>query len=216
MHAQPYHPYQRTIATTVVVLSIVFALSGFVHGLFEVLQGNEPTTTLFIEAIGPQQRIWVHGTEPAFTILPTYLSAGVATMTVSLMILWFVSHRFRKPYGPSLYLGLFILLTLVGGGIGHVLLFVPSWWFATKIGRPLRISGFWENRKSKERAVRRLWFGLLAIAVLCISYALVVAVTGFVPFTDDPDKASYAMLGFLGTGLLSYLFAFGAAYLRDA
>ena len=61
-------------ATKVIVtaLGIIFGLSGISHGFFETLQGNNPTNGMFISAIGVNQRMWLHGAEPAFTLSQTF------------------------------------------------------------------------------------------------------------------------------------------------
>jgi hypothetical protein len=125
----------RVIATTVGVFFGLF--SGVNHGLFEVLQGNAPTDGLVINAIGEAQRFWLEGTEPAFTIIPNFMLTGIASMIVGLAIIiwsiWFLPGK----HGRTIFLGLFILSFLVGGGIGQVAFFIPAWAFATRMDKPL-------------------------------------------------------------------------------
>ena len=56
------------------------------HGFFEILQGNVSTPSLFISAIGESQKMWPHGNEPAFTLIPNFLVTGIAEMLVGLAI----------------------------------------------------------------------------------------------------------------------------------
>jgi hypothetical protein len=56
------------------------------HGLFEILQGNNSTNGLFIAAIGDSQKMWTHGNEPAFTLIPNFLLTGIAAMLVGLAV----------------------------------------------------------------------------------------------------------------------------------
>jgi hypothetical protein len=49
------------------VSGILIGLSNINHGLFEVLQGNKATEGFIIQAIGEEQRMWMHGTEEAFS-----------------------------------------------------------------------------------------------------------------------------------------------------
>ena len=114
----------RVIATTTGVFFGLF--SGMNHGFFEILQGNKPTNGLFIHAIGDAQMFWPLGTEDAFTILPNFLATGIASMIVGLVIvIWSIWFLPRK-HGRTVFLGLFILSFLVGGGIGQVAFFIPA------------------------------------------------------------------------------------------
>ena len=70
--------------TNVAVLGTIFGISGMSHGFFETLQGNVPTDGLFIFAIGAAQKMWPHGDEPAFTLIPNFLLTGIAAMIVGL------------------------------------------------------------------------------------------------------------------------------------
>jgi len=105
----------RVIVTT---LGVLFGISGANHGLFEFLQGNKPTGTLFIHAIGEAQQFWPKGTEDAFTILPTFWNAGLLSMIVGLVIVGWSLFFIETKYGRTVFLALSIILFLVGGGIG--------------------------------------------------------------------------------------------------
>jgi hypothetical protein len=47
---------------------------------------NKPTGGLIVHAIGEQNRMWVYGTEDAFTLIPNFLITGVAAIVVSVLI----------------------------------------------------------------------------------------------------------------------------------
>lgn len=57
----------KVVAST---LGVLVGLAGIEHGFFELLQGNTTTDNIMINAIGPAQRFWEHGTERALTIIP--------------------------------------------------------------------------------------------------------------------------------------------------
>jgi len=77
---------RRTEARTVAFTSgMQLAPSGFIHGPLEALQGREPVPGRIIAAIGPARRFRVHGAEPAFTLLPNFVSAGFATMSIAFL-----------------------------------------------------------------------------------------------------------------------------------
>jgi hypothetical protein len=105
--------------------------------LFETLQGNSPTNGVIIAAISESMRRWTHGGETAFTLIPNFLITGLAAIVVSLaIIIWSVGYLHTK-HGAAVFLLLFILLFLVGGGIGQVIFFTVGWAFATRINKPL-------------------------------------------------------------------------------
>jgi len=112
---------------TAATLGVILGIGGMGHGFFEVLQGNTPTGGLVISAIGEADRMWAYGNEPAFTVIPDFLITGIAAMIVGLAIIaWSAGFLYRKS-GPLVFLSLFILLFLVGGGIGQVLFFTIGW-----------------------------------------------------------------------------------------
>lgn len=201
----------RVIAAT---LGVIFGISGLGHGLFEALQGYTPTGGLMIHAIGEANRFWAYGNEPAFTIIPNFLIAGIAAMMVSLaIIIWSVGFLHKK-HGSLIYLSLFILSFLVGAGIGQVIFFTITWAFSTRIHKPL--TGW---RKVLPAGMRRVlakpWMVLLMISSVLILFALEIAIFGFVPGVADPDTITLAMLSSLGAGLTFLLFAFISGFAHD-
>ena len=128
---------------TASTFGVLLGMAGiFNHGLFEILQGNNPTNDGFIEAIGESNRYWIHGTEAAFTLIPNFLITGICVVLSGLaVILWSVKYIQIKR-GAMVFLLLLILLTLVGGGIGYILVFVPVWAFASRINKSL---SWWEK-----------------------------------------------------------------------
>ena len=154
--------------------------SGMNHGLFEILQGNHPVSGPVIQAIGPDQRFWPNGTEEAFTLLPTYLSTGIASMLVGLAIVVWSLRYLPSRHGRTGFLALFILSFLVGGGIGQVAFFIPAWAFATRMGKPL---SWWRSvlpRKAWPQ-LSRLWPALLGLATLVFLVGLEIAIFGIFP-----------------------------------
>ena len=199
----------RVTATTAGVL---FGLSGMNHGLFEFLQGNTPTGGLVIQAIGPAQRFWERGTEEAFSIVPNFMASGLLSMLVGLAIviwsLWFIQSK----HGRAVFLGLFIVLFLVGGGIGQIAFFVPAWAFATRMDKPLT----WWGRvlpRSAWPLLSGVWAVTLILAALALLIGLEIAIFGFVPGMTDPEQVqNTAMLTVLVSAILfviSFVAGFG-------
>ncbi|MDR3578037.1 MAG: hypothetical protein P4L50_29580 [Anaerolineaceae bacterium] len=135
----------RSTRLFVVVQGVIGGLAGITHGIFEILQGNRPTP-------GPV----FDYTSGAFTILPTYLISGIATVCVGLaLIVWTLGFIHRKK-GPTIFLLISIVLFLVGGGIAQVLFFLIAWAVSTRINRP---PNWWKNELSgqKRKSLARLW-----------------------------------------------------------
>lgn len=199
----------RVIATTV---GVIFGFSGMNHGFFELLQGNTPTENFVIQAIGEAQRFWTLGTEEAFTILPTFLLSGLLSILVGLTIiiwsLWFLPTK----HGRTVFLGLFILLFLVGGGIGQIVFFIPAWAFASRMDKPLTWWG-----KVLPRSIRpflsNFWIVTLVLASAAILFGLEIAIFGIVPGMTDPESIqNTALLLVLSSSILfcvSFIAGFG-------
>src|SRR5512140_2934526 len=107
----------KATKTIVAITGISLGIAGLNHGFFETLQGNTPTNGLIIQAIGAANRMWLHGTEEAFTIIPNFLVTGLLAILVSLAIMVWSVGFVHKQHGPTVFILLFILLFLVGGGI---------------------------------------------------------------------------------------------------
>jgi len=200
----------RMIATTIGVFFGLF--SGVNHGFFEILQGNKPTDGLFIYAIGEAQRFWPLASEGAFTLIPNFLITGIASMVVGVAIMiwsiWFLPTR----HGRTVFLGLFILSFLVGGGIGQVAFFIPAWAFATRLGKPLN---WWRKvlPRSTWPFLSRLWITALVLAMIAMLVGLEMAIFGFFPGLTDPVRIeNTAMLFVFSAAILcavSFIAGFG-------
>jgi len=193
------------VATTIGVFFGLF--SGINHGFFELLQGNTPTNGPLIHAVGDAQRFWPLGTEDAFTILPNFLITGIASMVVGLAIvvwsLWFLPTK----HGRTVFLGLFILSFLVGGGIGQVAFFLPAWAFATRMDKPL----IWWRKVLPHNSwtfLSNLWFPMLVLATLAMTIGLEMAIFGFFPGITEPVAIQDTAMLFVLAAAILYIFAF--------
>ncbi len=199
----------RVIATTI---GVFFGLlSGVNHGIFEILQGNTPTNGLVISAIGEAQRFWLEGHEPAFTIIPNFMITGILSIIVGLAIviwsIWFLPTK----HGRRVYLGLFILSFLVGGGIGQAFFFLPAWAFATRMGKPLN---WW--RKVLPRSIwpflSRLWMITLVLATVFISITLEIGIFGLFPGLTNPKTIQETSMIFMFGSVILYVVSFIAGF----
>lgn len=206
----------RATHLNVMVIGVIFGIAGMTHGLGEILQGNTPTGGLFINAIGAGSRWsrWTEGGEAAFTLIPNFLLTGIFAMSVGLAIVIWSLGFVHKAHGPFIFLLLFVLLFLVGGGIGQVLFFIPAWTVAREINQPLTA---WRMLLPGwlRKGLARLWPWLLAIAALLISIALVIAVFGYLPGISDIDRVLTITLSLVGASLVTFLLAFVAGFARD-
>lgn len=205
-------------ATRIIVstIGVILAIAGMVHGYFEILQGSTPTNGLVIQAIGDAQQMWLYGTEEAFTIVPNFLITGILTIFVSIaIIIWSVGY-IQSKRGASVFLSLFILLFLVGGGIAAQVVFVPiTWAAATRIDKPLN---FWRRVFPENGRIwlAKLWPVFLSIGLVSFVIGLAVAVFGYVPNVSDPETVLNICWAFIfGGGLGMFLLAFVAGFAHD-
>ena len=206
----------NVIAATVGVFFGLF--SSINHGIFEILQGNRPTNSFLINAIGEAQRFWPEGTEPAFTLIPNFMLTGLAAVLVGAAIIvwsiWFLDSK----HGRKVYLGLFIISFLVGGGIGQAFFFIPAWAFATRMGKPLN----WWRRILPRRSwplLSRLWKLTLGLAVGLMLIGLEMTIFGYFPGKLEVEELmNVNMLFVFGSAIMfviSFIAGFGQELLRQ-
>ncbi len=135
-------------------LGVLAGLAGLEHGIFEILQGNVRPASLMFPSMGPPcapERVW-NACEPAMTVLPNLLIAGIVTVFLGLvLILWSVGFVQGKSGGTVLIL-LSVVILLSGGGF-----------FPPLIGIVGGAAGIWINKPLKDppgkitRFFARLW-----------------------------------------------------------
>jgi hypothetical protein len=189
-------------------LGVCVGVSGLDHGFFEALQGNMATPGLIVQAIGSAQRMWIHGTEEAFTLVPNFLVTGILAMVVGVLtIVWSIGF-IDRPNGSRVLLLLGGLMFLVGGGIGMLVFLLFGWAVARRIHRPLT---WWRSvlPTGAGRALSMTWPGLVAVGLVLYAFSLEVAIVSFVPAVSDPEQelvicwsALLAMLAALGVALV--------------
>jgi hypothetical protein len=204
----------RSVWLTTAVLGMTYAVAGAHHGAFETLQGNTTTPGLFIASIGPEHVRWEYGTDGAFTLIPNFLATGIAAILVSLAIIVWCLFCLPRRSGAAVFLALFVLLTAVGGGIGHTVFFLSAWAYATRMRRSL---AWWDRvlGPAPRRLLSRTWATALASSSLLFLLALEISVFGWVPGTDDPERIMAVVWGVLLASLVSAHVAFVGAIARD-
>ena len=201
----------RIIATTV---GVILGLSGMNHGLFEALQGSKPTGGLFIQAIGEAQRFWPLGTEDAFTLVPNFLLTGVLAMLVGLACIVWSLWGLARQHGPTVFLLLFVLLFLVGGGVAQVVFFVPAWALATRMDKPLT----WWGKVLPPRVrpfLSRLWPVTLTLSTLALLIGMEIAVFGWLPVQMEDTAKLSVVLAFVLAAWVLLILTFIAGFGHD-
>jgi len=98
---------------------IAAGLAGLEHGVFEILQGNIRPAGFMFPSMGtpciPEQA-W-NACEPAVSVLPNLLTAGILTVIVGLLILVWSAAFVQRKHGGLILILLSVLLILVGGGV---------------------------------------------------------------------------------------------------
>jgi len=169
----PTPHYNATTRAVVSSLGALLGISSISHGVLEIIQGNAPTPGSFVKALGPGHSwtLWVHGSEPAFTLFHNFLVTGVlATAMGFLLIIWSVRY-IESRGGATVFLLISVASFLAGGGLAQVLLFTFNWAAATRIRATL---GFWQGIMPSfvRRALARVWTPALIAAGILFMAAL--------------------------------------------
>lgn len=207
--------FNKKTRITASAIGVLLGLAGiFNHGLFEILQGNITTDGFYIEAIGENHRFWLYGTEGAFTLIHNFLITGILAILIALaLIVWSLKYIHIK-HGASVLLALLILLTLAGGGIGHIILFLPTWAFATRINKPLdwwkRILSFQLRKK-----LASVWIYFLLATMISWLTVMELGIFGYFPGQDDPDTILNIVFIFLFSTVILACITFICAIAGD-
>ena len=136
---------------------------------------------------------------------------GIVSVIVGVaIVIWSIWYLPTK-YGRSVYLGLFILSFLVGGGIGQVFFFIPAWAFATRLNKPLT----WWRQVLPRRSwpfLSRLWPVTLVLATLVMLVGLEMAIFGSFPGMTEPESIQNTALLFVLSSAILYVLTFVAGF----
>lgn len=207
--------YNHHTRITASVIGMLLGMGGcFNHGLFEILQGNHPTNGYFIEAIGETNRYWMHGTEGAFTIIPNFLITGILVIIISLSIIVWSARYIQLKHGSTVFISLLLLLTMLGGGIGHIILYLPTWAYSTRINKSL---DWWRNILSDRirKVFSRLWIHGLVTTSISWLIVMELGIFGYFPGQTDPDAVLNIVFGFLFLSVIMANFNFICGFARD-
>lgn len=200
---------------TASTIGVLLGLAGMInHGIFEILQGNTSTNGFFIEAIGEAQRYWIHGTEAAFTIVHNFLITGILVVLTGFAVIFWSLKYIHTKHGATVFLSLLIFLTLVGGGIGYIILFIPTWAFATRINKPLN---WWKKilPGGLRKKLSSLWIFFLVATSLSWLILMELGIFGYFPGQDDPDVILNIVFTFLFSSVILACITFICAFAGD-
>jgi hypothetical protein len=122
---------------TVSVFGALAGVSGIVHGIGDIVQGNKAPDGIFILTWPDSPFFDILAGEPAMTIIPNFLITGILAVLFSLsFLIWVTRYVERKNSGLVLIL-LSAAMLLVGAGFGPFILGVIIGLTATQINSPL-------------------------------------------------------------------------------
>jgi hypothetical protein len=143
----------------IAAFGLVVAMAGIEHGIGEILEGPVAPPALVFRSWPDTAAFEVLNGEPALTIIPNLLVAGVLTITVSVVFaVWAVGYAHRPRGAIGLFV-LSILLLLAGGGVAPPVIGVVLAIAAARIGAPARLPG------TVTRRIAPAWRGALALGV---------------------------------------------------
>jgi len=211
--SRPYNAATREISCT---LGVLLGISSISHGLPEILQGNQTTPGLIVNAVGAGYRwtVWKQGSEPAFTLVPNFLLTGILASAIGLLIILCSIRFIQRPHGPAVFLLLAITSFLVGGGLAQVLLFSLNWALATRIHASLEFWR-WLIPQSARGIMARFWRWPLVAGSVFFLAALEIAIFGCIPGVPGERQILDRVLWQLaGAIVISFLvsFLFGLAH----
>jgi hypothetical protein len=130
---------RKTTRTVAATFGILAGIAGLGHGVTEILQGNIRPASFMFASIGAPcvpEKAW-HACEPAMTLLPNLLMAGILTVLMGLVLMvWSAAFIHRRNAGSLLIL-LSVILLLVGGGFFPPLIGIAGGIAGTFINKPL-------------------------------------------------------------------------------
>lgn len=104
--------------------------------------------------------------------------------------------------------------SLLGGGIGHIVLFLPTWAYATRINKSLY---WWDNIMPVRlrKVLSKLWIYGLVVTVLSWLIVMELGIFGYFPMQTNPDNILKIVFVFLLFAVISTNFTFISGFAKD-
>ncbi|MFX0052545.1 MAG: hypothetical protein ACFE8U_14775 [Candidatus Hermodarchaeota archaeon] len=201
----------RVAAST---LGILVGLAGIEHGFLEMLQGNVTPSGIWIDAIGPEQRLWEYATETAITIVPNFFWTGILAMVIGFLVTIWSAVFIERKYGARVLFLLSVTLFLVGGGYGPIFFTIFATITATKINKPLT----WWNTHLSIRTrdfLAKLWPWSVPALLITFWAGVEIAIFGYPLlwlFSVDLTYGFQWIFGFTSLGLMFVVILSALAY----
>jgi len=193
------------------IFGVLAGLGGITHGIGETLQGNIAPSGITINSWTEGPIATNMGGEPAMTLVPNLLVAGVLTILVSLAVLVWAAAFAQRKNGGWILIFLSIVMLLVGGGFAPPIIGVLAGVAGTGIKSPLT---WWRTHLpvNVRRFLAKLWpwvFGACVINGVFLVVGSVILVYFF--GMNNPDVFVNSFLFTIPSLLLTTIFT-GVAY----
>jgi hypothetical protein len=166
----------KGLRLVVAAFGILCGLTGIIAGIFEMLQGNTPTTGLEISTIGSTYLMVDDFTYYAITVIPNFFITGILAIIVStLVIIWSIQFVHRKNGVAILFV--LCLSQMLFGGAWVIDIALITCILAIGINRPL---SWWSSYFSPtiQRKLVRLFPLSIASYTLISGAMLILTVIG--------------------------------------
>lgn len=111
---------------------------GIEHGIGEVLQGSIAPAAVAIESWPDSELFSILAGEPAMTVVPNLLAAGLLSIAFSLLYLLWATVLVERANSGMILIVLAVVMLLVGAGFSPPVLGIVIGAAATRINAPLR------------------------------------------------------------------------------
>jgi hypothetical protein len=191
------------------VLGGYAGILGIEHGIFEILQGNKPTQSILINAMGPDcqpDTAW-HACFPALTLLPNYLTTGILATIIGLSVLIWAASFIHRKHGGVILILLSAMMIPVGGGFVPASIGIIAGVAGTRIHAPLT----WWRRFSPSvlNFLSQLWPWVLIILVAWFPASWILG------YFFGEVMLALGILLFLGFDLMLPMLIIFCAFARD-
>jgi hypothetical protein len=183
-------------------------LAGLEHGVGDVLQGDVAPSGVMFPSWPDSAFFRIVGGEPAMTVIPNLLAAGILTCLISLILFVWVVWFIQRKNGGLILILLSLLLLLAGGGIFPPIIGMLIGAVATRIHAPL---AWWRTHLSDglRRFLGKLWpWSLGACFLTWLLLFPGLAIFGYLSGVNDPNLTLLLILFALGSLLWTILSGF--------
>ncbi len=146
------------------VFATLTALGAAEHGVGEILQGGTRPTGLLIQSWPDSPFFRIENGEPAMTVIPNLLAAGIVTVLLSAAYLVTALAAADRQHCGLVLVSLAVLLLLTGGGFGPPLLGIVVGITATRIPAHVRSSTGLGRRRAGPLPTSWRWWLAAALA----------------------------------------------------